>query len=107
MVITCRPQALRPQTAWNQKAEIPKTSPCYLTTNQSEESPWADHTSYNLSPNAVFKNTSLKAIGVFGSFEHELPISFLGTLQINPYFVANTRFQSLAFCALGTGALAP
>ena len=27
--------------------KIPKASPCYLTTNQSEQCLWADHTPYN------------------------------------------------------------
>ena len=34
------------------------------------------------------------------------PFALLGILQINPAFAANTRCQSLAFCAASTGVLA-
>ena len=39
--------------------KIPKTAPCYLTTNQSEQSPGAAP----FTPNAAFKNPSLEATG--------------------------------------------
>lgn len=40
--------------------------PCYLTSNQSEES----HISWSPTPRFAFKNSSLKATGKFGLFEH-------------------------------------
>lgn len=55
-----------------------------------------------LSPNIVFKNSCLKAIGAFGSFEHKLPILLLGALQLNSHFAANIHCQSVAFCAYET-----
>ena len=30
------------------------------------------------------------------------PFSMLGSLQVNPYFAANTPYQSLGFCAMET-----
>lgn len=48
---------------------IPETSPCYLTINQSENCLGADHTPDDPLPHSVFKDTSLKAIQEFGSFE--------------------------------------
>ena len=45
----------------------------YLTTNQSEECPCADHIPQNPLPHPVFKNLSLIAVGEFGSLEHQLP----------------------------------
>ena len=50
--------------------KIPETSPCYLTINQSEESPYAA----TLTTNVAFKSPPLKAIWESGSFEHELPV---------------------------------
>ena len=47
-------------------------TPDYLTTNQSEEHPWAGHTSCNPPPPYVFKNISLKATSEFPYFEHYL-----------------------------------
>ena len=46
MVTILWPQALDPRLVGTRKlmTEIPKTSPCYLTTNQIEQSCWADHT---------------------------------------------------------------
>ena len=42
----------------------------YLTTNPSEEYPWADHPHRAPLSHLVFKNLSLKSFGVFGSFKH-------------------------------------
>ena len=59
--------------------DISETPPCYLTTNQSEESyvpPEAP------SPSAVFKNSSLKAIRESGLLTMCYPYSLLGVLQI-------------------------
>ena len=54
--------------------EIPETSPCYLTINQSEDCAQADHAPCDSLPHIVFQNPSLKAIGEFDSFKHELPV---------------------------------
>ena len=48
--------------------KILKTSPCYLTTNQSECS-WADQAPKDPTHNAAFKNPCLKAMKEFRSFE--------------------------------------
>ena len=66
--------------------EIPKTLPCYLTINQSENCVQADHTPYDLLPHTVFRNSSLKATGEFGSFEHKLPILPAWCPAINAVF---------------------
>ena len=50
--------------------KIPETSPCYLTINQSEASPYTA----TLTANVAFRNPPLKAIWESGSFEHELPV---------------------------------
>ena len=52
------------------KKKIPKALPCYLTTDQSEESSQAA----TLTPNAAFKNPSLKAMREFRSFEYKMLI---------------------------------
>lgn len=52
----------------------PEITPSYLTTNQSKECPWTDQATWHPLPYLTFKNPSLKAIGEFRSFEHELPI---------------------------------
>ena len=71
MVIISWSQAHRLQSDWNQKVEIPKTSPCHLIPNQSKES----HThSAALAPNFTFKNSSPEMIGEVQSFQHELPV---------------------------------
>ena len=70
MVTICWTQAHRLAGTRRLMIKILKTSHCYLTTNQSEESSWAA----TLTPNVAFKNHSLKAIWEFGSFEHKLPI---------------------------------
>ena len=70
MVTTCWLQAWRPQTGWNQKVEIPQTSP---PTNQKKVHELIMHP-MTLTPNNYFKNPCLKATGEFRSFEHELPI---------------------------------
>ena len=46
--------------------------PSYLTTNQSEESPWVDHIPCNLLPHHVFKKTFLfwKVLSLVPSNEH-------------------------------------
>ena len=55
--------------------KIPKTSSCYLTTNQSEECLSVDHKPVILTPNAALKKKpSLQSIREFRSFEHELSI---------------------------------
>ena len=54
--------------------EILETSPCYLTTTQSEEGPQAGHAPHDPLPHTVFKNLCLKATGEFGCYEHELSI---------------------------------
>lgn len=50
--------------------QILKTSPCYLTNNQSEECPQADQTPCDPHPNSVFRNPCPKPIEQFGSLEH-------------------------------------
>lgn len=50
--------------------EIPGIPPSYLTTNQSEEG----HTPCSTSPKFALKHSTLKPMGEFGPFEHELPI---------------------------------
>ena len=59
--------------------KIPETPPCYLTTNQSEQSPQAT----TRTPSVLFKkkNPSLKAIREFESFEHELSSLFPFVVQ--------------------------
>ena len=47
--------------------KIPETLPCYLTTNQSEES----HAPGNPTPNVAFKYASLKTIWQFAFSEQE------------------------------------
>ena len=42
-------------------------TPSYLTTNQSEERPWADHTPHNPLPYAILKNLSATWIPCFMS----------------------------------------
>ena len=79
--------------------EIPETSPCYFTANQSEEDPQADQAPYKPSPTLPLKALAKRE---FRSSEHEL--SFL--LQINFNFAANTCTQSLAFCSVSTQSLA-
>ena len=65
----CCPQAHKPQTNWNQM--VP---PDYLTSNQSEEYPWADHPESLPFLHPVFKNLSLKEFEELGEpFKHELP----------------------------------
>jgi len=59
--------------------KISKISCCYLTTNQSEESPKA----VILTQNVAFENSSLKSVREFGSFEHELPIPLVWHPAIN------------------------
>ena len=46
----------------------------HITTNQLEEGPQAYHAPHTPLLHPVFKNFSLRAIGEFGSFEHEVPI---------------------------------
>ena len=76
---------LRPQTGWNLKADDWDSWTCYLTTNQSEEShtPWSSHLK------SAYKNSSLKPLGDFGSFEHEPPL-FLACLQNTRFFAPNS-----------------
>ena len=50
-----------------------RLTPDYLTTSQSEECPQIDHTLCSSFPYPVFENLSLKAIGEFEFFEHQLP----------------------------------
>ena len=75
-MITCWPQALDPRLDGNRRLliKIFKTSPCYLTTNQSEECPWTDNIPCVCTPNVACKNPSLKTIKEFRSFEHQLPV---------------------------------
>ena len=46
----------------------------HITTNQLEEGPQAYHAPHTPLLHPVFKNFSLRAIGEFGSFEHDVPI---------------------------------
>ena len=59
--------------------KIPETSPYYLATNQSEESPQAA----TFTPNVAFKNPSLKVMREFRSLEHGLPVLFAWCPVIN------------------------
>lgn len=59
--------------------KIPETSPYYLSTNRSEESPQAA----TFTPNVAFKNPSLKVMREFRSLEHELPVLFAWCPVIN------------------------
>jgi len=70
MILHLLTRRTRLQTGWNQRLTIPEISPCCLTISEAEENSEAA----TLSQNIVFKNTFLKAIREFGSFEHEPPI---------------------------------
>ena len=71
---TCWSQARRPQTGWNQKVDDRDSgNMTLLPTNQKRVHELVTHPT-TLSPITVFKNPCLKAIGEFGSFEHELPV---------------------------------
>ena len=92
MVTISSSQAYRLQTDWNQKAEIPKTSPCHLIPSQSKE----NHTqsaalapNFFFFPNFTFKNSSPEMIGEVQSFENELPL----LLAIDLPLLQTTTFQ--------------
>ena len=56
-------------------------TPDYLTTNQSEKCPQANHTLCNAFPHPVFKNLVLKVMGRLGLSNIRYLDSLLGTLQ--------------------------
>lgn len=59
--------------------KIPETSPYYLATNQSEESPQAA----TFFPNVAFKKAALKVMREFRSLENKLPVLFAWCPVIN------------------------
>ena len=80
--------------------EIPKTLPCYLTVNQSENYAQADHVPCDPLPHTVFKNPSLKALGEFRSFENELPVLLAWCPAMNSvHSFATTPCQWIGFSA--------
>ena len=70
------PPAHRCQTSCNQKVDdiSSQNTNLLLTTNQLEECTGADPIPWDPLPYCALKNSSLKAMGALGSFEHELPI---------------------------------
>ena len=107
VVTPCWPQALRPQPGWNQKTEIPVTSSCYLTINQSEEKALElfKYVSHSCSLTPSPKTPAWKSSGSSGLLSMSCPFSLFGVLQINPYFAANVCCQILAVCTAGSWAL--
>ena len=71
-MLTTSTQAYTSQTGWNQRLMIKtsETSPHYLMTNQSEDSP----TPASFTPDFAYKNSSIKAMREFESLQHELPV---------------------------------
>jgi len=65
-----------------------RLTPDYLTTSQSEECPQVDHTLCSSFPYPVFENLSLKVIGEFAFFEHQLPGLLAWHLQQKFHFPA-------------------
>ena len=62
-------------------------TPDYLTTNQSEECPGADHTPHKPPPHPIFKNLSLKAFREFGHLSTSCPDSLLGSCNKHHTFL--------------------
>ena len=84
--------------------KIPKTPPCYLTTNQLEKCSGADHTPCNPHPNVAFKNPCLRATGEFGSFEHHLPVPLVWCPEMNAVIPFTTiRYQETGFARCPAG----